>query len=562
MSSPRVLVYLLRRDLRVTDNPILHEIAKITQQSQHPFTHFLPVYVFAAQQIEVSGFLCSDTDRSPFPQARSNAGGFWRCGPHRAKFLAESVWDVKKGLGKIGSGLEIRVGMAGQVIGEILDAFKQADTEIAGVWMTEEEGVEEKREERDVRQAAESAQTEFKLWVDEKYYIDDRDLPFQNPRQLPDIFTTYRKQVEPLREAPRRSLPAPKKVLPPPEWIPPQSAPFSIPDTLEGIIACLTKPLEPNLGLANPPTLPPIARSAHPFHGGESTGQDRIRHLVTSGNMTTYKDTRNGMLGLDFSTKLSAWLALGCITARQVHEYLVDFEEGKTGLGKGVHGYGKGENKGTAAVRFELLWRDYFRLTTRKFGPRLFRIEGFKNDTTYSWKYPQKDKEVQHAVARFLEGTTGNGFIDASMRELFLTGYTSNRLRQNVASFLAKHLGVDWRIGAEWYESLLCDYDLSNNWGNWQYNAGVGNDPRESRTFNPVKQAFDYDPGGEYVKNWVEELRSLDDPQMLFQPWRMSKEKKQELGLEGNEWVERPLKRIEFHPEGGTTNFAAKRDRG
>ena len=172
------------------------------------------------------------------------------------------------------------------------------------------------------------------------------------------------------------------------------------------------------------------------------------------------------MLGLDFSTKFSAWLALGCITARQIHSYLLAFEDGTSDLGKGVHGYGKGENKGTEAVRFELLWRDYFRLTTRKFGPRLFRIEGFKDDTSISWKYPQKDPDTQAKVIRFLEGTTGTGFIDASMRELFLTGYTSNRLRQNVASFLAKHLGIDWRIGAEWYESLLCDYDLSSNWGN------------------------------------------------------------------------------------------------
>ncbi|KAL8696981.1 MAG: hypothetical protein Q9224_002520, partial [Gallowayella concinna] len=449
MSSPRVLIYLLRRDLRVADNPILHDIAKITQQSQHPFTHFLPIYVFAAQQIEVSGFLSSDSERSPFPEARSPAGGFWRCGPHRAKFLAESVWDVKKCLNNVGSSLVIRVGMVGQVIKEMLDAFKQANTQVTGIWMTEEEGVEEKREERDVREAAERAQAEFKLWTDEKYYVDDRDLPFQNPRQLPDVFTTYRKQVEPLREAPRRSLPTPKNLLPLPDTIPPQPAPFQIPDTLEGIISCLNKPLEPSLGLTNPPKYPPKAQSAHPFHGGETTGRERIEHLITSGNMTTYKDTRNGMLGLDFSTKLSAWLALGCITARQVHEYLIDFEEAKTQLGKGVHGYGKGENKGTAAVRFELLWRDYFRLTTRKFGPRLFRISGFKADTSYSWKYPQKDKEVQHTVQRFLEGTTGNGFIDASMRELFLTGYTSNRLRQNVASFLAKHLGIDWRIGAE-----------------------------------------------------------------------------------------------------------------
>ncbi|KAL8968456.1 MAG: hypothetical protein Q9183_002449 [Haloplaca sp. 2 TL-2023] len=478
----------MRRDLRVADNPILHEISKITQQSQHPFTHFLPVYIFAAQQIEVSGFLSSDSDRSPFPEARSQAGGFWRCGPHRAKFLAESVWDAKKGLEKAGNGLAIRVGMAGQVIQDMLEAFKRADTEVAGVWMTEEEGVEEKREERDVRKAAEGAQTEFKLWVDEKYFVDDRDQPFDNPRKLPDVFTTYRKQVEPLREVSRRTLELPKILLPLPETIPPQPAPFSIPSTLEDILACLKKPMEPSLGLSNAPKLPANAQSAHPFHGGESPGHKRIEHLITSGNMTTYKDTRNGMLGLDFSTKLSAWLALGCVTARQVHEYLLDFEEAKIPLGKGVHGYGKGENKGTAAVRFELLWRDYFRLATRKFGPRLFRIEGFKNDSNYSWKYPQKDKEVQHTVQRFLEGTTGNGFIDASMRELFLTGYTSNRLRQNVASFLAKHLGIDWRIGAEWYESMLADYDLSSNWGNWQYNAGVGNDPREARVFNPVKQ--------------------------------------------------------------------------
>ena len=263
--------------------------------------------------------------------------------------------------------------------------------------------------------------------------------------------------------------------------------------------------------------------------------------------MSSYKDTRNGMLGLDFSTKLSAWLALGCITARQVHEYLLDFEDGRTELGKGAQGYGKGENKGTAAVRFELLWRDYMRLCTRKFGPRLFRIEGFRNDTSYAWKSPNKDSEAKRKVTRFLEGTTGTGLIDASQRELFLTGYTSNRARQNVASFLAKHLGIDWRIGAEWYECMLIDYDLSSNWGNWQYTAGVGNDPRgEARIFNPVKQAFDYDPEGTYVKNWVEELRGLEDPQYVFQAWKTPLEKRKEVNLEGVQWVEDPLKKIEF----------------
>lgn len=173
MPSPRVLIYFLRRDLRLADNPIFSEISKTFQQSKHPCTHLLPIYIFAAQQIEVSGFLSSDSDRSPFPEARSNAAGFWRCGHHRAKFLAESVWDLKKSLNEIGSGVEIRVGMAGQVIRDLLEAFKNQSTEVAGVWMTDEEGVEEKREERDVKKAAESAGADFKLWTDEKYYIDE-----------------------------------------------------------------------------------------------------------------------------------------------------------------------------------------------------------------------------------------------------------------------------------------------------------------------------------------------------------------------------------------------------
>ena len=545
MSPPRILIYLLRRDLRLTDNPVFNEVSKIIQQSQPSYTHFLPIFIFAAQQVEVSGFLSSDSERSPFPEARSNVAGFWRCGHHRAKFLAESVWDLKRSLHNIGSGLEIRVGLAGQVIQEVLSAFKKESAQVIAVWMTAEEGVEEKREERDVKEAAERAGTEFKLWTDEKYYIDDRDVPFRNPRDLPDVFSSYRKKIEPLREAPRQVLSYPSRLPPLPPLIPTQPHPFTIPTTVEDTIAKLYRPLDPNLGLSNPPVWPSKATSAHPFHGGETAGHERIRYLITSGSMTTYKDTRNGTLGLDFSTKLSSFLALGCISARQINEYIVDFEDGRTDLGKGLHGYGKGENKGTASVRFELLWRDYFRLATRKFGSKLFQISGFKNDTSKSW-HPQNNKETQGKVSRFLEGTTGTGFVDASMRELFLTGYTSNRLRQNVASFLSKHLCIDWRIGAEWYESCLVDYDLSSNWGNWQYVAGVGNDPREARVFNPVKQAYDYG-GGEYVKNWIMELRALDDPEILFQPWKMSTDLKAELKLVGQEIVEQPLIKINYH---------------
>ena len=175
MTGQRVLIYLLRRDLRVGDNPILYEISKLSQQSQRPFTHVLPLYVFPAQQVEVSGFLSSPDARSPFPEARSETGKFWRCGPHRAKFLAESVWDLKQELEKIGSQLLIRVGLTSQVLQDVLDQFKNHKDEVSvsHVWMTDEEGVEEQREVRDIRKVAEKAGVDFKLWVDEKYYIDE-----------------------------------------------------------------------------------------------------------------------------------------------------------------------------------------------------------------------------------------------------------------------------------------------------------------------------------------------------------------------------------------------------
>ena len=372
-----------------------------------------------------------------------------------------------------------------------------------------------------------------------------RDVPFDKPSKCPDVFTSYKKMVDPLREAPRKTLPKPESFPPLPPSIPDQTKPFQIPTSLDSLIASLHKPLNEKPDLRNPPKMPSTgASTAVPFPGGEHAGHERIKHLLTSGAMTRYKDTRNGLVGADFSSKLSAHLALGCVTARQVHFYMYDFEEGRTPLGNGAPGYGKGENKGTGHMRFELLWRDYMRLVTRKFGPRLFRAEGFKNDKSIGWTYDD------NALRRFLEGTTGTGLVDASQRELYLTGYTSNRARQNVASYLAKHIGLDWRIGAEWYESCLVDYDVSSNWGNWQYTAGVGNDPREGgggRKFNPVKQASDYDGKAEYVKAWVPETRELKAEE-AWQPWTVKDEGwKKGVG----EMAMQPLVRIQWSKRKG-----------
>jgi deoxyribodipyrimidine photo-lyase len=106
----------------------------------------------------------------------------------------------------------------------------------------------------------------------------------------------------------------------------------------------------------------------------------------------------------------------------------------------------------------------------------------------------------------------------------------SNRGRQNVASFLTKNLGIDWRWGAEWFESVLIDYDVCSNWGNWNYTAGVGNDARGFRFFNITKQAKDYDPQGEYVKHWLPELVYLPAAK-VHEPWKLLPVEQQRFGV-------------------------------
>jgi len=149
---------------------------------QPPFTHLLPIYVFPAQQVEVSGFLkASDSakyPKSPYPEARSQVAGFWRCGPHRAKFLAESVWDLKDSLERAGSGLEIRVGLLADVVKDAFDFFEAGGrrlAEVYGVWMTGEVAVEELQEECDVQRIVEEHGKEFRLFADEKFFVDEYD---------------------------------------------------------------------------------------------------------------------------------------------------------------------------------------------------------------------------------------------------------------------------------------------------------------------------------------------------------------------------------------------------
>jgi len=169
MAGSNVLVYLVRRDLRVSDNPILHHLASVPD---HGFTHVLPVYVIPAHQMAVSG-LIPDGQPNPYPEARSQLAGFWRCGPHRTKFIAESVWNLKESLESLDSGLILRVGTLADVTQQLLRGLHDKQHKVGAVWMIAEEGVEEKRDERSVASVCKEEGAELKLWGDAKFFVDE-----------------------------------------------------------------------------------------------------------------------------------------------------------------------------------------------------------------------------------------------------------------------------------------------------------------------------------------------------------------------------------------------------
>lgn len=157
----------------------------------------------------------------------------------------------------------------------------------------------------------------------------------------------------------------------------------------------------------------------------------------------------------------------------------------------------------------------FFSLHSYAIWEKLQRSGGIKGKTG-PWRF---DKELFNS---WKYGKTGVPFIDANMSELNFTGFMSNRGRQNVASFLVKDLNVDWRLGAAYFESMLIDYNYGNNWGNWNYIAGVGNDPRENRYYNVLMQAQRYDPKGDYVRHWLPELRAIKN-EKVHQVFRLTK---------------------------------------
>lgn len=387
-----------------------------------------------------------------------------RLGPHRARFWLESVAALRAALRAVDAELWVRMGDPSELVPAVARAFR-----CEAVYAQTASAFDEARDE-----AAVEARLDVPLERREGatlLHVDDLPFPVD---ELPDVFTRFRREVERSWRV-RPELPTPARV--------------PVPDAKVAKEAgCEAGELPAPEALGVGPL--PDPRAVLSFRGGEAAGLERLETWVFEADaLGTYKDTRNGVLHPDESSKLSPWLALGALSPRRVHEVVRQYEDERVA------------NESTYWLIFELLWRDYFQLLARREGPRLFRRSGVgRRDRPW--------RSDRRAFAAWVEGETGYPFVDAFMKELSATGFMSNRGRQNVASFLAKTLGIDWRWGAAHFEAQLVDYDPCSNWGNWQYVAGVGTDPRD-RVFNVVKQGRDYDPDGAFVKRWLPELASL-----------------------------------------------------
>lgn len=177
-------------------------------------------------------------------------------------------------------------------------------------------------------------------------------------------------------------------------------------------------------------------------------------------------------------------MANGSISARTIYWQVRKFEKQHV------------KNQSTYWLIFELIWRDYFKYVSLKHGNQIFKLNGIlKKD--YDWS------TNKNLIDKWINGKTKSDFVNANMIELKDTGWMSNRGRQNVASYFAKELHLDWRIGAAYFESLLLDFDVHSNFGNWMYVSGVGNDPRD-RKFNVELQAERYDANGKFRGIWLQ----------------------------------------------------------
>ncbi len=381
--------------------------------------------------------------------------GFKRTDRFRSKFLIESVIELQKELKKLNISLIIDNRSDERNLLEIIKKLNVKEIFVQREWTRDE--VNEENKIFDKFNSNIKVNYSFDQFLyhpnDLKKKIDD----------IPNVFSLFRKKCE--KDLKVRTLKDNPRKLESKNRLPME---YKIPSLNQ-------------LGFKD---FNVDKRSSFPFKGGTKSGIERVNNYFwETKKLSFYKNTRNGLIGIDYSSKLSSWLANGSLSPKMIYWEIKKYENQVI------------RNQSTYWLVFELIWRDYFKYISMKYRDKIFNIKGILN-RKYNWNNSKND------VSDWVNGKTKESFVNSNMLELKNTGWMSNRGRQNVASYFSKELKLDWRIGAAYFESMLIDYDVHSNYGNWMYVSGVGNDPRD-RKFNVKWQSEKYDANMKYQNLWL-----------------------------------------------------------
>ncbi|HMF70535.1 MAG TPA: FAD-binding domain-containing protein, partial [Flavitalea sp.] len=308
-----------------------------------------------------------------------------------------------------------------------------------------------------------SEQVETALWkmrLNLKHFIGHtlyhkEDLPFPI-KDIPDSFAIFKKKVERDSNV-RPCVPTPEHIVTP-----------EITDAGE-------LPTLPQLGLDEIVDDP---RATNYFQGGETAALVQLHKYFSQGDVAV-KSKSSRTSSSNNSSKLSPWLAVGCISPRQVYWEIFKHNQ-------------DGNNQNASLLKLELLWRDYFRFMFKKHGQKFIKAKTAEDEAP-GLAVNELD------FNKWAHGETGVPFIDACMHELNATGYICNQCRQIVATYLVHDLKADWTRGAAYFEEKLIDYSPASNWGNWAFIAGV-NDAKESKYTIAAMQPKDM--VSDFVTTW------------------------------------------------------------
>lgn len=417
-------LHWMRHDLRCTDNEALQLLIQNCEQ-------VLVVYTFDPLWLSSSVF------------------GHCHLGIHRHRFLDNSLIDISKRLASNHIPMLMLSGKPTNVISQLVQHF-EADC----ISFEAHYGFNERAQIKELKTKLESVSF---IEGTSNYLLDHKVLPFA-VEDTPDVFSPFRRKVE-------KNLPL-RQALNSTKSLNTNNETSSAPD---GVTA-----YQPSKSV-------PVNK----YVGGETGAKQRLdEYFFHSDRIASYKETRNGLDGWDFSSRFSSYLAAGCISPAYIMKKLKLYEQTRI------------KNDSTYWLFFELLWREFFHLQANKQNTKFFQYGGIQQTEPVN--------TINESVFdMWKNGETPYPIVNACMNQLAATGFMSNRGRQLVASFFVHELKQDWRYGAAYFEEMLLDFDVASNFGNWQYLAGVGSDPRGHRQFNLEKQTDTYDPHKVFIKTWT-----------------------------------------------------------